>query len=273
MVTDPSEPREFAAPDLLTPGCGLAVQSPAVETLARQALQQLSIRVDAVKSQAEQPDAQEIENLAALLMSPEENAALDMVKAQIAAGTDLEDLYLMYLSGAARLIGEWWVENKASFFDVTTSVGRIFFIMEVIRKTRTANKIRYKQELLFASLPSEDHALGVRMATDLFRAQGWDVRMLAGAPLTTILGHLDGGQIGVVGLSASQPEKLGELAQVIGAIRRAQPSVRIMVSGRALGIAAAQIEQLKPDWTVPDIPSAIALMRRLEDADAPATGA
>ena len=241
----------------------------AVDILAREALARLSLQGTTAVKPGERPSDEDVTHLAQVLLRLEQNHAFDIIHERYVRGDSLQNLYLHYLAGAARQIGQWWVDNTATFLQVTTAVGKIFGIMEALRATRTDEDIQYEQELLFAAVPGEDHVLGVRMAADLIRAEGWDVRLLVGADQRGIVDEIKEGDICVVGLSASRSELLPELAQSISAIRAANPKLRIMVSGRIVDVARDQVEGLGPDWIIDDVPQALDLLERFQHVGAP----
>lgn len=267
MVTDHTNSKGQGTPGAMRLGDTEEFPDGPVGALARRALLRISDRSHLVSATGQAPGAPELEYLAHLLLLPDPSKALDAVRDRYVDGESIRNLYLWHLGGAAQVLGRWWVENTASFFQVTTGLGRIFSILDVLRRSRANDNIEYEDELLFASVPGEDHVLGVRMATDLFRSEGWDVRMLMGPRMQDISRGLEDGKVGVVGLSASQPEFLGELSQLISGIRASHPGVRILVSGRVLDVAEEQVARLKPDWTVKDIPEGIELMSRQRVVD------
>lgn len=78
------------------------------------------------------------------------------------------------------------------------------------------------KKVLFAAVPENQHALGLRMVSDAFELSGWSVHYLgASTPIDALVAHVDAWRPDVVGLSASLVQQLTTLKEAIGMLRHA----------------------------------------------------
>jgi len=191
------------------------------------------------------------------LLSKEGRASAEEMISTLAKNTTTEVIYLKYLAAAARMLGDWWTEDRVSFTDVTAATGRIF---ELLRKiTIAAHPGSNKQDLtvVFASVPGEHHTLGIRMAADLFRDDGWEIALKIGLSEAELVAEIKKRPRCIVGLSIGGQHSLDRLAGLVEALHKHCPQAVIVVSGQdvdrlrprlsAMGIdhVAAEINEAK----------------------------
>ena len=269
MTRERIDTDRFASSGEMMRELGKTLPEPEIDSLAREVLTRLSRHHVSVPDADVLPTQKELEKLAHALLVPDSEEALEIIQDLYDQGESVEHLYLWYLGGAARILGHWWVTDAASFLQVTTAVGRIYTILGVIREAAPEYRIQHLQGLLFASVPNEQHVLGVRMAADMFREHGWDVTVVMGADHDGIISAIDSNDTSVVGLSGTRIESLGDLARLIVGIRVAHPSVRVFVSGRIVTIAREQTRLLAPDWMAADVPEALEMLDIFRERGAP----
>lgn len=185
------------------------------------------------------PPAHQVERLCEALISTGDTAEAERVLAEIARGESFETLCLRYLSAATHMLGDWWLEDRASFAQVTGATGKIF---EILRKAETpvAPTPRPKEmTVVFASVPGEQHTLGVRMAADLFRGDGWEIALKLGYTQDELIADIRKLRRCIVGLSIGGRHSLDALADVVTALHTHCPEAVIVVSGQ-------DIEELRP---------------------------
>jgi methanogenic corrinoid protein MtbC1 len=203
------------------------------------------------------PSPEDVEDLCMALLSKEGRASAEEMISTLAKNTTTEVIYLKYLAAAARMLGDWWTEDRVSFTDVTAATGRIF---ELLRKiTIAAHPGSNKQDLtvVFASVPGEHHTLGIRMAADLFRDDGWEIALKIGLSEAELVAEIKKRPRCIVGLSIGGQHSLDRLAGLVEALHKHCPQAVIVVSGQdvdklrprlsAMGIdhVAAEINEAK----------------------------
>ncbi len=185
------------------------------------------------------PSAEDVEDLCMALLSNEGSASVEEMIGTLAKDTTTEVIYLKYLAAAARMLGDWWTEDRVSFIDVTTATGRIFELLRNI--TIAAHPISVKQDLtvVFASVPGEQHTLGIRMAADLFRDDGWEIALKIGLSEAELVGEIKKLPRCIVGLSIGGRYCIDRLAGLVEALHTHCPQAAIVVSGQ-------DVEDLRP---------------------------
>ncbi len=242
----------------------------AVASLASEVIRRVSGRALLLKVKALEPSPSHIEDLARALISEDEGAGAQLVLDARAAGMDMEIVYLRYLAGAAQLLGEWWDDSRVSFVEVATGTSRIYSIM------RASNhlffpKIKVGQKsAVFASSPTETHTLGVRMAADLFRKDGWDIDLMIGRSHDELVEDITQSHHYLIGLSSAGNHSSAELARLIIALRISKPTAYIMISGQIVNDAEDIVSVLGADGVANDYESARATLEEFWDRLDPA---
>ena len=244
---------------------GAALSKPALEGVARDVVQRLADRHGGLPETPDRdhPDAAVIQRLSDALISHDPDRARAMMRALQRDGLTLSVLYARYLAAAAARLGEMWDEDRISFTTVTTGVGRIYGIVRVLRDALPPPRITRRDPVLFASVPGEKHAVGLQMAAELFRQNGWDVITLAGASHEDIVSRIGAARFLIVGLSSSGAATAEALARLIHSVRVAYPEVYILVSGRIVTEDADMVALLAPDGVAATVEEALATMDAL----------
>ncbi|MGR3513355.1 MAG: cobalamin B12-binding domain-containing protein [Paracoccaceae bacterium] len=203
---------------------------PSVVKLAREVIRQLV--EDGSKHGAEAPDGEQIADLCTALISEDDQAGARYINEVRSQGTSIEALYLGYLAGAARLLGAWWEDDRVSFTQVTVGTSRMYAIMRSLRSEAPRALHGKHRSAVFATVPGEEHTLGVRMAADLFRKDGWDIVLLLGMSHEVLVSDICASDMVLIGLSASGERALEALSKLIIALRIKKPNLRIFVSGQ-----------------------------------------
>ncbi|MEM6356143.1 MAG: cobalamin-dependent protein [Pseudomonadota bacterium] len=205
----------------------------------------------------------EITELCAALLSTDDKAAIDFIEARRLDGLSLEEMYLGYLSEAARSLGVMWDEDRVSFVDVAIGTSRIYAIMRTMSaRFRTPAAINEKSAL-FASVPGEAHTLGIDMAADLFRKEGWEIELKTGQAHDQLVAEIRVIAPRLIGLSAGGKRSLKALGRLVVALRLATPCCSILVSGNILSEAGDTVEAMDVDAVAYDVQSARAMMEGL----------
>lgn len=231
-----------------------------VQSLAREVL----VRLSAHFEDADKITAAQVEELAHALISSDPNAAADLVTTERETGTGLKTLYLSYLGAAARKLGVWWELDKVNFMQVVTGTGRIYAIMRGLAQVfDTDTAPLATKSAMFASVPTETHVLGIRMATDLIRRDGWEIDLEVGLEHDDLLEQIIATAQPIIGLSASGTHTLPALAKLVIAVRLAVPEKLILVSGPIIGEAEQEVKLMGVDGMASDYDSAFIEMERL----------
>ena len=207
--------------------------------LAHEVVRRIAYRERDVDPLPHAPSAEDVEDLCMALLSNEGNSSVEEMISNLAKDTTTEVIYLKYLAAAARMLGDWWTEDRVSFANVTVATGRIF---ELLRNdTIPTHPSSDKQDLtvVFASVPGEQHTLGIRMAADLFRDDGWEIALKIGLSEEELVGEIKKLPRCIVGLSIGGRYCIDRLAGLVEALHKHCPQAAVVVSGQ-------DIEDLRP---------------------------
>ncbi|AHM03996.1 hypothetical protein roselon_01617 [Roseibacterium elongatum DSM 19469] len=175
--------------------------------------------------------------LACALCDIDDESAELIVADMIAAGVSVEEVCIDHLAAAARHLGDLWESDRLPFMDVTLATARIQQIMRKMpapRKTTSAPATAASGAAVFCAVPGEQHTLGVIMAADLFRRNGWDVGLILGQEHDEVVARLARDDRPVIGLSCSGAHSRPALVRVIHAVREVRPTAHLVLSGRIL---------------------------------------
>lgn len=220
----------------------------AFAALAREVIRRLSDHPVATAGSVAFPSDAKIDELARALMEPDADAGIAFIKRVQERGASVETLYLAYLAEAAKTLGIWWEEDLVSFAEVTAATGHIYAVMRGLKPMFRPDAPTLSQPTaFFTAVPGETHLLGVSMAADLFRKEGWDIafkRELDHDEIVQYAAHL---RMPLIGLSAGGEHCLAPLARLVVALRISVPEASIMVSGAVLGTSYESVKSLGVD--------------------------
>ena len=201
----------------------------AVVSLAREVIQRL-----AVKLREATPRDARVEALATALTGREAKAAAQLVEQYLRDGVDVDTIYLDYLGLAAQRLGEWWETDQLTFAEVTVGIGRIYAIIRTLRPYILSDAIPNNKSAIFASVPEEDHTLGIKMAADLAREAGWEIELLLDMEHDALVEAISTSEPALVGLSGAGAHTVPHLARLVVALRIGAPRSLILVSGNVV---------------------------------------
>jgi methanogenic corrinoid protein MtbC1 len=235
----------------------------AIESLAREVMTRLSWRAAKLKHHHDLPSQIEIERFCRALVWEDRDAATSYIGRIRREGVSVEVIYLSYLARAAQRLGEWWESDAATFAEVTIGTSRIYAIMRALRSQTMAIPATGRKSAAFASVPDEDHTLGVTMAADLFRQRGWEIDLKVGLTYDELVRQLAESHAMLIGLSASGQHSLATLARLIVALRLSNPTAMILVSGHIVATDRDTLSMLDVDGLATDYEGALSEMERL----------
>ncbi len=222
------------------------VRSPpeVVERLAREAVTRLAaLRLNRPFDTANADDARTVTEFCDVLLSDDALEVPRFVQSRFPQATTKQtDIYGL-IAAAARQLGSRWDADQVSFVEVTVSVAKLYALLRSMGKGRKqlARNDNGDKSALFASVPGEQHTLGVTIAAELFREAGWDIDLQVGRTRNELVAHALSTQLSAIGLSLYNRTHLQELAQLAEALRVALPNPIIAVAvGGDMTIEALQ---------------------------------
>jgi MerR family transcriptional regulator, light-induced transcriptional regulator len=141
------------------------------------------------------------------------------------------DLY-EYIACASRELGEKWEADKVSYLQVTVAAGKLYALVRSVGSNgaETAHAGDRSKNALFASVPGEQHTLGVTIAAEVFRNAGWDIALMIDQSHEALIDRAAAIQPPVMGLSISNSNGLDRLARLVVSMRLTLPDTVIAVA-------------------------------------------
>lgn len=223
-----------------------ALAPEAVETLARDIVRRLS------ETLPQGPDAEAAEvsedSVAAFcdaLIEPGPDAALRFIEDRRAEGMTRAGVYLGYVGAAARMLGEGWDADQLSFVEVTAGTGHLYAVMRALRAEMPVSLAAptARRSALFATVPGEDHGIGITVAANVFREAGWKIDLQTDTEQDALVAHVERTEPGIIGLSLSTERRMDALVRLVVALRLVAPHAIIGVAP-AESMGAARLREL-----------------------------
>ena len=238
-----------------------------VASLAREVILRVASRAVVAESAARPVTQEALLAFSTALASDIPKSAAQIISAERAAGRPAEDIYVNFLAPAARQLGDMWKSDHITFAQVTVGSGRIFAIMRSMRHMFETSARPDEPAVIFASVPGETHTLGVSMAADFFRNDGWNISLLVGLSHEDLLAEIGEISIRMVGLSFSGEHSLEALSQLIVALHICAPHLSIVICGQDVEGFRPILELMGVDGIAVTMEEAKAHFIRLSEAE------
>jgi methanogenic corrinoid protein MtbC1 len=216
-----------AAPDLCTPGVELAGPAPTEAVL----------------------------QLVGLAMGHDEDAVRLRIL-ESARDMTLESLCLTLLQPAARQLGEMWMEDTASFTDVTIGMMRLHDGLNAVTGlTRdSVQDGRRRHKILLAPAPGDNHRFGLAMVGAFFQQAGWMVTTMHEETVAELAALLKREWFGVLGISVSAEVHVAALARALPQLRAASRNsgLAVLVGGPVFVARPELAHEIGADATAAD---------------------
>ncbi|AHE55334.1 cobalamin B12-binding domain-containing protein [Sphingomonas sanxanigenens] len=211
--------------------------------------------------------AVEIEEFAPLVLLVEADVLLVHVEAILARGVTFDTLLVELLAPTARMLGQYWEDDRYDFVDVTMGLWRLQEIVHEISGRLPPERIAGGEahRALFAAVPGDQHSFGTVVIEELFRRHGWDTDRLCEVSTSELLKRAADCWFDVVGLTATCDCNIARLASIIAALRNVSrnPRVCIMVGGRIFSTKPDLAVEVGADATAPKADLALKIANQL----------
>jgi excisionase family DNA binding protein len=175
------------------------------------------------------------DRLESRLVAGDAPGSWSVIEAAMAAGAELDEIYLDVLTPAMVSIGERWAAGE---LDISIEHRATGIAMRIVGRIgpRFTRRGRARGVVALGAPRGERHALPVAMLGDLLRMRGWDVSDFGVDVPTESIVHVirETPDLLAVGLSVMSSEHLPALAEACAAARAADPDVLVVIGGRAV---------------------------------------
>jgi len=250
-------------PALGRPALGRHVDALAVEVAAR-----LNTAVFAFDQSETRISANFVRAFAALLLEDRYDVAERLMLRLCAGRKSYIEIADTLLAGVARSAGERWETDEVSFADVTLVVSNLLRLRHALSEADAVAAIDGSAPTaLFAALPTQSHTLGLTLAAEAFRRDGWAVKLLLNASENQIVEHAKSRRPDVIGLTAGRHERLQDITELAGRLKGLPSSGPILLGGHAARAFSTSGPKAPVDSVVTDIEGALRFAHRhLADA-------
>jgi methanogenic corrinoid protein MtbC1 len=178
--------------------------------------------------------------MAQLALDGDAAAIVDGLEELLVMGQDFLALHGSLIEPAARLLGDWWCEDRIGAVEIAIALSYLQSAVRRIGATQSdAGPMREAGgDILIATAPGETHGLGAALVGDVFRRSGWRVAREFPADAGALCAELRGGRFDALCLCLSdvidRAEQIGPLTSLIRAARAASanPALVVMAGGR-----------------------------------------
>ncbi len=196
------------------------------------------------------------ESFTRMVLSEEPESLIAFVGSLLQSGVPMETVYVDLMIPAARLLGDYWLDDSVSFADVTIGLGRL---QQVVRTLRWQSPQAYGPDhsapsALFAPTPSEQHTFGLFIIEESFRRAGWRTWIETSGFQEDTVDMVRHHWFDLIGLSAHAEDQAEEVASTIAAARKASRNrgLFVLVGGRLFIENPELVSAVGADATAPN---------------------
>jgi len=237
----------------------------AIGGLAERAVRTLAaLRRGEADAAATVPLPSEVQWLCNRLVRGDAEGAADLMRAHGRRGENYSHLSDGLLADAARRLGAGWDTDSLSVVDVTVAVATLMRAHAILRSEATEPDLRHRPRVLFVGLCEQAHTLGILLAAEAFRRDGWDVSLRLDAAEDAAVDEAGETGVALVGLSAGRAEGLDRVCGLTERLRRLPDPPGIMVGGPACSQGETGKRGLAADCVAARIEDALCYAREVE---------
>lgn len=170
------------------------------------------------------------------LVAGDTAGAWSVVEAALAAGTEIDEIYLDLITPAMQSIGSRWAAGELDVSVEHRATGIAFRLIGRLGP-RFARRGRTRGAVLLGSPEGERHSLPIALLADLLRGEGWDVSdMGADMPHDSFVNAaLQTTDLVAIGVSVTSEGCLDSAARLLSTLRTEMgSSVYLAIGGRAV---------------------------------------
>lgn len=175
------------------------------------------------------------DQIANRLLAGDENGAFQALESAMAAGADVEEIYLQILAPAMVDIGQRWHDGKITISDEHVATTAALRVIARLGSRMSGRPGRTRGTIVLAAVQHDHHFLPTAMLRDLLRSRSFDVIDVGcNTPAESLVERIvTTPDLVAVGLNASNANADDITRDTISAVRAAAPDLPIIVGGGA----------------------------------------
>lgn len=169
------------------------------------------------------------------ILEGDRQKAISIIHDAAAKGWSLSDLYVRVLSPAQREVGRMWLNDEVNVAEEHFATATTKVVMSQLSGQAKAQAHNGKT-VVAASVPENQHDLGLQMVADVFELNGWrTISLGANVPAPDLVQATESFQADLLLISAALGKHLTTVRDTISAIRQHDPTrhTKILVGGTA----------------------------------------
>jgi methanogenic corrinoid protein MtbC1 len=169
------------------------------------------------------------------LLEGDRQKAISIVHDAASDGSNVVDLYLRVLAPAQREIGRMWLNDEINVAEEHLATATTKMVMSQLRGRGQAQPPNGKT-VVAATVPDNQHDVGVQMVADIFEMHGWrTISLGANVPISDLVQATETFQADALLLSAALSRHLDAARDTIRAIRQHDRTkdTKVLVGGTA----------------------------------------
>jgi methanogenic corrinoid protein MtbC1 len=168
------------------------------------------------------------------LIAGDNNQCTQITDRVIADGTPIFQVYEQLFQPALYRVGQLWAENRISVATEHQATAITEGLMNHLYP-QLINPERLGRRVLLATVESELHQVGIKMAADVFESLGWDsIISEPGISTEALLTRIASTKPDMVGISLCVSSHLSNLQNMLTQIRKVHPHLPILIGGQGL---------------------------------------
>jgi methanogenic corrinoid protein MtbC1 len=179
-----------------------------------------------------------------------------LVHQWLAAGVDIEDVYLDGITPAARLVGQWWCDDLMDFATGSLAYARLRHLLFELSPAFLKNASSQAAGLSCCIVGAfqTQHTMGSFMLSEFFRRTGWQVNLLECDSADELLKKMVSDWYDLLAISLSSEQQLPSIRQLVKQIRRssANPRLQILAGGPLVAACPELLENLGVELVTQD---------------------
>jgi methanogenic corrinoid protein MtbC1 len=180
-------------------------------------------------------DSAHVEELARLVLHHDASVGASYIETLRAQGVSVDAVFLQLMAPAARRLGVMWSDDTLDFTDVTVGLSRLQQLCHELSPDFESESMPQfdDRRILLATVPGEQHTLGLMLVEEYFRRAGWECSSVAPKSSLEITRIVKRQHFDVVGFSVSCGILLESVASAIQTVRKfsRNKSVTVLVGG------------------------------------------